>query len=297
LSYQVLNAPYSRSEHHLGSSLSLSAHTTSSLKKADSGGAGGGARKTPPPPRVLGVRKPGRKLFASVKERDRGRRSPSLSRLRGRSTADIRGHAHTLGLGQSKAYSISTGELLSPELHKASSPLSCLPQTLPQPLQRVTSLGLPHRSKTSANSTFFIGVCIPIEISTMFEYSEEEYKGFRTRTCSAPNFEVATLPHDPASCLECSLTYRQRSSSSLSSLPQQSLLAGPAQSSGGSHGTDTSSTAGSGGGSYVSKDKSLDATPSPDAPRTLHLHIGNSQENVTDGGDQHRRATDECITL
>ncbi|CAI8054557.1 Rapamycin-insensitive companion of mTOR [Geodia barretti] len=285
LSYQVLNAPYSRSEHHLGSSLSLSAHTTSSLKKADSGGAGGGARKTPPPLRVLGVRKPGRKLFASVKERDRGRRSPSLSRLRGRSTADIRGHAHTLGLGQSRAYSISTGELLSPELHKASSPLSCLPQTLPQPLQRVTSLGLPHRSKTSANSTFFIGVCIPIEISTMFEYSEEEYKGFRTRTCSAPNFEVATLPHDPASCLECSLTYRQRSSSSLSSLPQQSLLAGPAQSSGGSHGTDTSSTAGSGGGSYVSKDKSLDATPSPDAPRTLHLHVGSSQENVTDGGD------------
>ena len=65
------------------------------------------------------MRKPGRKLFASVKERDRGRRSPSLSRLRGRSTADIRGHAHTLGLGQSRAYSISTGELLSPELHKA----------------------------------------------------------------------------------------------------------------------------------------------------------------------------------
>ena len=61
--------------------------------------------------------------------------------------------------------------------------------------------------------------------------------------------------------------------------------------------THTSSTAGSGGGSYVSKDKSLDATPSPDAPRTLHLHVGNSQENVTDGGDQHRRATDECITL
>ena len=116
-SYQVLNAPpYLRSEHHRGSSLSLSAHTTYSLKKADSAGS---TRKTPPPPRVLGVRKPGRKLFASVKERDRGRRSPSLSRLRGRSTADMRVHAHTLGFGQSRPFSISTGELLSPELHKA----------------------------------------------------------------------------------------------------------------------------------------------------------------------------------
>ena len=73
------------------------------------------------------------------------------------------------------------------------------------------------------------------------------------------------------------------SSSSSSLHQQQTLLTGPAHSSGGSHATDTSSTAGS--GSYASKDKSLDATPSPDAPRTLHLHVGSSQENVTDGGE------------
>ena len=124
-----------------------------------------------------------------------------------------------------------------------------------------------------------------MNIVSSLQYTEEEFKGFRTRTSSAPNFEGTALPHDPAQCLECALTHRQRSSSSLSSLPQQTLLAGPAQSSGGSHATDTSSTAGSGGGSYVSKDKSLDATPSPDAPRTLHLHVGSSQENVADGGE------------
>ena len=104
---------------------------------------------------------------------------------------------------------------------------------------------------------------------------------------AAPNFEgVVNLPHDPARCLECSLTHQEHTiTSSSSSLHQHNLLAGPAHSSGGSHATDTSSTAGSAGGSYVSKDKSLDATPSPDAPRTLHLHVGSSQENVTDGGD------------
>ena len=46
----------------------------------------------------------------------------------------------------------------------------------------------------------------------------------------------------------------------------------------GSHTTDTSST----GGSYA---KSLDATPSPDAPRTLHIQASSSQENVADGTD------------
>ena len=38
----------------------------------------------------------------------------------------------------------------------------------------------------------------------------------------------------------------------------------------------------------MSKDKSLDATPSPDAPRTLHIHIGSSQENVTADGESDR---------
>ena len=119
------------------------------------------------------------------------------------------------------------------------------------------------------------------------QYAEEEYRGFRTHMSAAPNFEgVVNLPHDPARCLECSLTHREHTiTSSSSSLHRHNLLAGPAHSSGGSHATDTSSTAGSAGGSYVSKDKSLDATPSPDAPRTLHLHVGSSQENVTDGGD------------
>ena len=108
---QVLNTPHSRADH-LGSSLSLSIHSTSLTRRAE---LAGGTRKTPPPPRVLGVRKPGRKLFASVK--DRGRRSPSLSKIRGRSVADItRGHMQTLG--QSRLHSTSTGELLSPDIHK-----------------------------------------------------------------------------------------------------------------------------------------------------------------------------------
>lgn len=114
------------------------------------------------------------------------------------------------------------------------------------------------------------------------QYEEDEYKGYRTRTTSAPNFDSFTLPHDPLKCLECSLTHRSLATSSLSSLQQQ-LPTGLGPSSG-SHTTD-SSTAGSGVGSYHSKEKSLDATPSPDAPRTLHIEVGSSQENVHVNGE------------
>ena len=149
-----------------------------------------------------------------------------------------------------------------------------------------------HISRHSYSAFLEIGIfsCSPSPpppLSLSLQYAEEEYRGFRTHMSAAPNFEgVVNLPHDPARCLECSLTHQEHTiTSSSSSLHQHNLLAGPVHSSGGSHATDTSSTAGSAGGSYVSKDKSLDATPSPDAPRTLHLHVGSSQENVTDGGD------------
>ena len=127
-----------------------------------------------------------------------------------------------------------------------------------------------------------LNVCCQTLLSIL-QYEEDEYKGYRTRTTSAPNFDSFTLPHDPLKCLECSLTHRSLATSSLSSLQQQlSTGLGPSS---GSHTTD-SSTAGSGIiGSYPSKEKSLDATPSPDAPRTLHIEVGSSHENVHVNGE------------
>ena len=114
-SYQALTGTYARSTEHSGSSPSLSAHSTQSLRRVE----GDQVKKTPP--RSLG-RKPGKKLFASLKDRDR--HSPRLARLKMKSSMDVtRGHAHALshlGLGHTRPFSVSTGELLSPDsLHKA----------------------------------------------------------------------------------------------------------------------------------------------------------------------------------
>lgn len=114
-SYQVLTTTSPSSREH---SRSLSSHSTLSLRRVIEPSS----RRTPPPPsRFISVRKPGRKMFTSLK--DKGRVSPSLSRLRVKSSADVTWmQANTLShrsLGQSKQFSISTGELLSPDLHKA----------------------------------------------------------------------------------------------------------------------------------------------------------------------------------
>lgn len=113
-SYQVLSTPYTKSDHS-GSSLSLSSNPPLSLRRVDTDNV----KKTPP--RSFG-RKTGKKLFTSLKDRER--RSPSLSRWRVKSTADmtrLQGSSSLShhGIGLSRPISISTGELLSPDFHKS----------------------------------------------------------------------------------------------------------------------------------------------------------------------------------
>ena len=110
-SYQALTASYVT---HTGSSLSLSSNSSLSLRRTNE------VNPKRTPPRSLS-RKPGKKLFASLK--DKGRQSPSLSQLRVKSSADMtRAPSHTLShhqaIGHSKQFSVSTGELLSPDLQK-----------------------------------------------------------------------------------------------------------------------------------------------------------------------------------
>lgn len=110
-SFQVLSTPYTKLDHS-GSNLSLSSSLTPSLRRID----------TKTPPRSFG-RKTGKKLFTSLKDRER--HSPSLSRMRVKSSADmtrLQGSSNTIShqsTGLNRPMSISTGELLSPDLHKA----------------------------------------------------------------------------------------------------------------------------------------------------------------------------------
>ena len=111
-SYQILpTPPYTRTVEHTGSSTALHSPSSSlSLRKLEE------EILKKSSPRSLG-RKTGKNVFASLKDKER--RSPSLARLRGKSSADaVRGHPgalHTLSHSVGKPFSVSTGELLSPD--------------------------------------------------------------------------------------------------------------------------------------------------------------------------------------
>ena len=50
-------------------------------------------------------------------------------------------------------------------------------------------------------------------------------------------------------------------------------------------------------GSLVSRDKTLDATPSPDAPRALFIHTGSSDDNLADGEVEGGKGTVSAAAL